>query len=171
MSKLYVNPSLPGFYITEDDELGPAGVFVQWPDEPDGWSKREPYRRNRVRLQEVDRELAYGTGWPGAPGCGRPTRAGEVSERYTLRLAPSERAHWTEVAARSGRSLAEWMRERCAAAAALVEWSRPYAWSGKPTAPVSARGEETKGEGAGAAAEQRNPSAQQLELPGANAPL
>lgn len=167
MRKLFVNSSLAGFWIAADEDLGAAGVFVQWPDAVDGWAKRTRYIANRVRLREVDSVLAYGTGWPGAPGCGRPKRSSEASAPFTLRVTPTERARWSKLAGE--RSLGEWIRERCNAAAALIEWSRPNGWTGRPTPAASPRGEHKKGEGAEVEVETRTPPAQ-LELLGADAP-
>lgn len=137
MARLYICARFAEHWITEHHELADAGVFVMWPAIVGGWQLRELYRGNRHALREVEPRLAYGTGWPDAPGSGRPTRAGVVADRFTLRLTPAERARWQHLAGE--RPLGEWIRERCNGGAALVEWVRASVPPARPAPSPTAR--------------------------------
>lgn len=106
---LYVASQLPECWVAEDE----SGALVMWPARSGGWAARTPYRGHRRALREVDASNAYGTGWPGAPGRGRPPRANGATKRIELRLTAAEREAWERAA--GDRSLSEWIREACEA--------------------------------------------------------
>jgi hypothetical protein len=112
MATLYASKLLPLHWIAEDD----AGELVMWPAEAGGWARRTVYKGHKRALQTVNAALAYGTGWVGSPGRGRPARVkGDAAdERITLRLTAGERTAWE--AAAGERSLGDWVRETCNAA-------------------------------------------------------
>jgi hypothetical protein len=121
MAKLYVADRFPDHFIAEDEDL--LGIFVIWPAIADGWSARALWRGNPRALREVRPRLAYGTGWPRAPGRGAVPRAGVAAgERITIRLTPGEIEQWR--AAAGNRPLAEFIRASVHARVGLLTWTR-----------------------------------------------
>lgn len=160
--KLYTSTSLPGHFIAEDETI--PGLFFAFPDAKRGWQARSQWKRNRRALVEVDASLAYGTGWPGAPGVGRPARTTAPTSTFSLRLTEQERAEWTELA--GDKSLGEWIRERCAAAAAAIRFARA-ATNGcrnRPTPAGSPRGQGSEAFGEPQGVERSQHPQGQLEL-------
>ena len=110
--KLFRSAALPGRWIGEDKH----GALVHWPAEPRGFTQRTPYKGPKRDLEEVDPKLARGTGWPGARG-GRVPLRGEPSKPLTIRVTDQERGAWRRAADERERSLGEWIRDTCNAAA------------------------------------------------------
>ncbi len=103
-AKLYASAQLPDRWIAEDD----SGALVQWPALVGGWAQRTVYRGQRRALSEVDTRNAYGTGWPGARGRGRPPRTGAATAT-NVRATDDERAAWERCA--GDEPLSVWLRD------------------------------------------------------------
>jgi hypothetical protein len=110
--KLYRSKDHPGHLIGEDEH----GVFMIWPAQPKGWTKRTGYSGAKRQLEEVDPALARGTGWPFGP-VGRRPRNGEASSTLGIRVTSSERAKWQRAADKRERGLTVWARDELNAAA------------------------------------------------------
>lgn len=108
--KLYRSEKHPGLWIGKDAQ----GGIVQWPAEPAGWAKRTPYGGPRRALEEVERNLARGTGWPGGVRGPKP-RGGVPTRRLAIRVSVDEDEVWTEAA--KPEPLSEWARRELNAAA------------------------------------------------------
>ena len=102
--KLYQSPDLPGLWVGEDGE----GALVQWPAEARGWTQRTPYRGPKKALEQVDRGLARGTGWPGGPRGPKP-RGPSSGRDIKVRVTDAERAAFEAEAGE--RCVSTWLRE------------------------------------------------------------
>ena len=110
--KLFRSKEHPGHWIGEDEH----GVLMLWPAKPKGWAKRTGYAGSKRQLEEVEPELARGTGWPFGP-VGRRPREGEASSTLGIRVTTSERGKWQRAADVREQALTVWARGELNAAA------------------------------------------------------
>jgi hypothetical protein len=112
--KLFRSREMPDHSIGEDK----LGGLVHWPKQRAGWAQRTPYTGGKRPLEEVDPALARGTGWPGG-GRGPAPRAasGTASKSLTIRVTDAERTAWEGAAQEHERTLSDWIRDICNAAA------------------------------------------------------
>lgn len=110
--KLYRSRNLPGQWIGEDEH----GALMIWNAEPGGWNKRTAYTGSKRGLEECDRRLARGSGWPGG-GTGRPPRGGSPPRTFGIRATTDEIATWKQRAKDEHKKPSAWARDELNAAA------------------------------------------------------